>query len=93
MAVEISKTGSAANPPAIVTIRVILDVTDVLSDGTLTAKQKRKKVFDRVVRELADSAGMDEKTDAEIDAQRDAVIADATAEALRLKALRPTGTI
>lgn len=84
MAVTLNRTGST------LTVAVTVDVADLIAAvqaGTTPAPEAKLVALRRAVRQLADAAEVATRTDAQLDANAAAAVAEAT----RLKALRPTG--
>lgn len=85
MAVSVSRAGP------IVTITVTVDVTG-MSLGSYTASQRRLIVAGAAAAQLADAARLNDRADAEVDAEYAARVAALQAERDALKAARPSGS-
>lgn len=86
-----SNVPPADRPPTTATVAVTIDVADLITAmqaGTMTAARAKAEAVRRAAVELHAAAGVAIRTDAQIDADA----AAATAEAARLKALRPSGS-
>lgn len=82
MPVSFSRSGS------IVTVVVTVNVSDIIAAG-ITNQEKKDQAIKRAAAELLTAAETHNRTDADIDAG----VTVAQAEATRLKASRPTGNL
>lgn len=87
MSVVANRTGTNA------VVTITTDVADILAAVGISNAEKKAQAMRRVLDELTIAVANHARPDNEIDAEATRLAADATADAARKKAVKPTGTL